>query len=194
MPIGVNLLPWRVERDQRARRRVWMAMPTAAGLGLGVMLVATLVMREARLDMQMANERTRQQIAALADQRAVADQLEQTHGVLNQRMATMQGLLAGRTRALTALAGLVEALPEVVHLVRIERGAERMVIEGIAPDPDSISRLVSALKESTQLPALRFERLGTHAAEGSGHDRFRIAIRNAAEPATPAPSGERLGQ
>lgn len=181
MPIGVNLLPWRAERDRRARRRAWLAMPTAGFIGLGMMLMATLVIREMREERLDANARVRQQIDALADRRAATEQLEQTHAALTRRMAAMEALLDGRTRALDELTGLMEALPEDVRLMGVERGAERMVIEGLAPQPASVSALIMALRASPRFPALRFERLGTRAAQGRSGDRFRIVVRNAIE-------------
>ena len=181
MPIGVNLLPWRAERDRRARRRMGLAMPTATLIGLGIMLTAAVIAQEMRQELLDANRQVRHQIKALADRRAATEQLERTHKVLSQRMTAMEALLEGRTRALDELAGLTKALPTDVRLVRIERGAERMVIEGVAPQAASVSALVTALRASPRFPDLRFERLGTRAAQGGHGDRFRIVVRNAVE-------------
>ena len=187
MPIGVNLLPWRAERDRRARRRAWLAMPTAAFTGLGVMLMATLVIKEGHQDRLDANAQVRQQIDALADRRAATEQLKRSHEALSRRMAAMEALLDKRTRALDELTGLLEALPEDVRLLGIERGAERLVIEGLAPQPASVSALVTALRASPRFPALRFERLGTRATQDRSGDQFRIVVRNA----TGVDAGER---
>lgn len=181
MPIGVNLLPWRAERDRRARRRMWLAMPTATLIGLGIMLMATLVIREMHEERLDANTRVRQQIDALADRRAATEQLKRTHGALSRRMAAMEALLDGQTRALDELTGLMEALPHDVRLMGVERGAERLVIEGLAPAPVSVSALITALRASPRFPALRFERLTTRPAQGHSGDRFRIVVRRALE-------------
>ena len=194
MPIGVNLLPWRAQRDQRMRRRIWLAMPTAAIIGLGVMLVATLLIREMRHELLRANESTRQQITALADQRASAERLEAMHTRLRRRMSAMEQLLARRTTRLTELVGLVEALPPPVRLIRIERDAERMVIEGLAPDSASISALVNAVRTSPHFPELQFERLETASASERTGDRFRIEVRDASSPTRANTQRQGVGQ
>ena len=184
MPTGVNLLPWRLHREQRWRRHYALMLLAALLAGLGASLGAALL-ADAHHDTQRRAQSEREQaLAGMAAELDTLTQLRERRRALRQRLRVIERLEGQASRPLMALTTVLEHLPGDVQLVRLERQERRLHIEGVGTTPARLAGYVRQLGAAADFTEARLEAL-TPREDRTEARHFHITVVPAGPEETP---------
>lgn len=172
----INLLPWREE----ARKRRRLELGIAAGLALGLTLLAGVVTHlamERRIDHQTArNQLLEGEIAKLDRQIKEIKDLDKIKADLVSRMEIIQQLQVSRPEIVHLFDELVTAIPEGVYLTKLEQTGRTIVVEGRAQSNARVSAFMKAIDSAAWIGRPRLMLIENKDKTGTGLSHFRLAF------------------
>lgn len=175
MPIGINLLPWRTQQQQRERRLHRRRLLVAMLGGFSLSVLAWLPLNAQHDHQQQANQDLEAQAAALAEARATQQQLSQTTAQLSRYHDQQKALAAAQDAWLAAFTGLVQADNEHTRLERIAQIAEHWRIAGRITDAASLPAVLQRLQSHARFTDVEVEYVEPPSQAKDHTVRFAIA-------------------
>lgn len=144
----INLLPWREQRREQLRKEFIAILGAVAALGLGVVVLAHLVIN-GQIDYQTSrNGYLQQNIATLDTQVAEIRELQTRRNQLIDRMKVIQDLQGTRPVIVRIFDEIVRTLPDGVYYRGLQNGAGNITITGTAESNNRVSSLMRRLESS----------------------------------------------
>lgn len=169
---GINLLPWREWRRQRAIRR-WQ------GALLGSLLAGTLLsllgitLVSQRLERRLeANARLAERIAGLAEDLEQVARLRERGDALQAQWVELQALVRQQGTGGDLLFRLMEIVPEGARLSEVHWTDHELRLSGLARTGSDVSQLLRNLGQAPGLGAADLQELVSSPAG----ERFRLLV------------------
>lgn len=171
----------------------WQAAMVAS-IAVSVLAILSLwfIQQSRESDLEARLEQARADSARLADLRSLTDSLNQRRAELKDRIEFVRNLDRDRFVWPHLLDELSSALPEHAWLTRIARTSPqpdlRLLLEGMAPSPMTITQFIRALQRSPYIAEVRFQgSQRDEGPEGPAHS-FNLMVRYGAPPAGMVPT------
>ncbi len=144
----INLLPWRERLREERKREFFVLLGGIVIIAAGLEFLVDRYYRGELDDQQARNELIEQQIAVMDQRLSEISQLQEQKEQIRSRMEVIQNLQGSRPVIVYVFDELVRTLPEDVYYSSLERNGDRLSIEGMAPDNNSVSELMRRLDDS----------------------------------------------
>lgn len=145
----VNLLPWRLDRDERLRRRSYWQLAGVAG---SVLLVVAMIYQQLAAEVSLLKSTTNEvQLKQVALQ-AQVDEIALLQGSLeqlNSRIRLAEHLDATRSIAGRILQSMVAVMPAETRLTELEKVGEKLLMRGSSLTQADVASFYRALSHST---------------------------------------------
>jgi type IV pilus assembly protein PilN len=172
----INLLPWREALREERKKIFFTALGLTAGAAILVMLLTHFVMSE-RLSQQKARNQILQREIATLNQRLKAIRGYQAERAkLIGRMEVIQALQFNRPQVVHLFEQIVKVLPKGVHLTKISRKGDIVILQGVAESNTYISTLMRNIEKSPWLSHARLSKIKTDDKSGKQNSEFSLQM------------------
>lgn len=147
----INLLPWREARRQERQQHFFAAL--MAGFIIAAALLYTVILYvDGLIDEQnQRNSFLKQEIAIMDTKIAEISTLEAERTKLLARMNVIQELQVSRPKVVKVLDALVRTLPDGIHLTKLTREGDTLILDGIAQSNARVSVFMRQLDSNPEL-------------------------------------------
>jgi type IV pilus assembly protein PilN len=147
----INLLPWREERRQERQQQFLMTVIVSLVLAIALFYVA-LVYANSLIDEQnQRNAYLKKEIALMDIKIAEISTLEAERIRLLARMNVIQELQTSRPKVVKVLDALVRTLPDGIHLDKLTRQGDSLILDGVAQSNARVSVFMRQLDSNPEL-------------------------------------------
>lgn len=170
----VNLLPWRLDRDERMRRRSYWQLAGIAGTAL---LVVGLIYQQLAAEvavLKATNNEVQLKQAALQSQLDETALLRTSVAQLGARIRVAEHLYATRGIAGHILQSMVAVMPAKTRLTELDKVGEKLLVTGSSRSQAGVASLYRALSQSTGFTDAHLSEV-VNASKSEEH-RFRLAL------------------
>lgn len=178
MPIGINLLPWREQKQRRTQRRHRQAMLAALIGGFIISAVAGLALRQLGLEQQQHLNTLEARLDSLSPAVERLEALKRQKRELNQTHELQKAITRERDRWLAALTGILEAVHGQPTLTRIEQQGQSWRISGHLPETGLLPVVMARLQADPRFTRVDIEYV--EPPDQKSAERLRFAIRQTA--------------
>jgi len=145
---NINLLPWREEKRQEAKREFFGILAGCVILGASlVYLLETKVQTEIS-QQQARNKFIQNEEKQLDESIAEIKELRQQREELVARMEVIQNLQGNRSIVVHIFDEIARTVPDGIHLTSITKEGKRFTIQGFAEANNRIARYMRSLNDS----------------------------------------------
>jgi len=147
----INLLPWREERRQERQQQFLTAVIFSLVVAIAL-FYAALMYADGLIDEQ--NERNaflKKEITLMDRKIAEISTLEAERTRLLARMNVIQELQTSRPKVVKVLDALVRTLPDGIHLEKLTRQGDSLILDGVAQSNARVSVFMRQLDSNTEL-------------------------------------------
>jgi type IV pilus assembly protein PilN len=177
MNTGINLLPWREERQRLQARRTLIG---AIVINLVAVAVVTAGWWHFAGEISFQKKRNRYlqgEIGKIEAQLREIDNIKQRKKELMTRMSVIYELQEDRVRVVRSLDEFVRMIPEGIFFVSLDRSPEGFQLEGIAQSNSQVSALMVRLNESESFSNSNLEMINTGSSGKSDTEISRFELR-----------------
>ena len=174
---GINLLPWREERQKVQQRRSLLS-------GVAICLVALAVVTAGWWyyagEVSFQKERNaylKGEIGRIEAQLREIRDIRQRKEELMTRMSVIYELQQDRVRLVRALDEFVKMIPKGVFFVSLDRSREGLMLEGVAQSNSQISQLMVRLNESESFSDSNLEVINAGSEDENENKTSRFELR-----------------
>ena len=147
----INLLPWR-EEAQRQKQQEFFTVLALTVIGALLIVFAANQFVQAKIDGQMArNQFLKNEIQILDIKIAEINTLKEKKEALEKRMAVVTQLQRSRNVGTKVMDELAKIVPVGVHLTKLEKQNDSILIEGKSESNNHLSNLIRAIEASELL-------------------------------------------
>jgi type IV pilus assembly protein PilN len=147
----INLLPWREERRQERQQQfltaVIVSLVVAIALFSGALLYADSLIDE----QSQRNAYLKKEIALMDTKIAEISTIEAERTRLLARMNVIQELQTSRPKVVKVLDALVRTLPDGIHLEKLTRQGDSLILDGVAQSNARVSVFMQQLDSNPEL-------------------------------------------
>ena len=176
MSTGINLLPWREERQRLQQRRTIMG---SAVIGLVAAMVVAAVWLHFSEEIAFQKKRNKYLSAEIKKTEAQLKEIEKIKDrkeELMNRMTVIYELQEDRVRVVRSLDEFVRMIPEGVFFVSLDRDSEGFQMEGIAQSNSQVSALMVRLNESASFSDSHLEMINAATSDETETSRFELRV------------------
>ena len=176
MSTGINLLPWREERQRLQQRRTIMG---SAVIGLVAAIVVAAVWLHFSEEIAFQKKRNRYLSAEIKKTEAQLqeiDKIKERKEELINRMSVIYDLQEDRVRVVRSLDEFVRMVPEGVFFVSLDRDSEGFQMEGIAQSNSQVSALMVRLNESESFSDSNLDTINAGLSDETETSRFELRV------------------
>ncbi|OLS64041.1 PilN domain-containing protein [Pseudomonas putida] len=169
---GINLLPWREWRRQRAIRR-WQGLLLASLLAGTLLSLLGVALVSQRLERQLeANARLSERIAGLSEGLAQVALLRERGEVLQAQWTELQGMVRQQGVGGDLLFRLMDIVPPGARLSELQLSEGELRLSGLARSGSDVAQLLRNLGQSPGLGAADLQEL----VSSPTGERFRLLV------------------
>ena len=177
MNTGINLLPWREERQRLQQRRTLIGSAVICLVALAVVTAGWWYYAGEISFQTERNKYLKGEIKKIEAQLREIDKIKQRKEELMTRMSVIYELQEDRVRVVRSLDEFVRMIPEGVFFVSLDRSREGFMLEGIAQSNSQVSDLMVRLNESESFSDSNLELLDSGIAETPTEiSRFELRV------------------
>ena len=176
MATRINLLPWRAELREQRKKEFFAILGGFAGLGIFVFLVWLTALNSLIEYQQQSNARLNSEIATLDKKIEEVNALKKQRADMIERMNVIQGLQGTRPMIVNVFDELVRKQPDGLFFTKIERKANKVLIDGTAESNNRVSTLMRQLNESVWFENPLLTKVQANAAAGEQGTDFNLAV------------------
>lgn len=135
----INLLPWREERRQERQKQFFMSLFLGFIFAIAV-IYGIILFADGLIDKQnQRNAIMQKEVAVLDGKIRAIKKLEAERDKLITRMQVIQDLQSSRPKVVKVFDSLVRVVPDGVHLVKLARQGDKLILNGIAESNARVS-------------------------------------------------------
>lgn len=147
----INLLPWREERRQERQQQFLTAVIVSLVVAIAL-FYAALMYADGLIDEQnQRNAFLKKEIALMDTKIAEISTLEAERTRLLARMNVIQELQTSRPKVVKVLDALVRTLPDGIHLEKLTRTGDSLILDGVAQSNARVSVFMRQLDNNPEL-------------------------------------------
>lgn len=176
MSTGINLLPWREERQRLQQRRTIMG---SAVIGLVAAIVVAAVWLHFSEEIAFQKKRNKYLSAEIKKTEAQLKEIEKIKDrkeELMNRMAVIYELQEDRVRVVRSLDEFVRMIPEGVFFVSLDRDSKGFELEGVAQSNSQVSALMVRLNESESFSDSNLDTINAGLSDETETSRFELRV------------------
>ena len=176
MNTGINLLPWREERQRLQQRRTIIG---SAVIGVAAAVFVAAVWWYFSEEIAFQKKRNRylsSEIKKTEAQLLEIDKIKERKEELINRMTVIYDLQEDRVRVVRSLDEFVRMIPEGVFFVSLDRDSEGFQMEGIAQSNSQVSALMVRLNESESFSDSNLEMINAGISDETETSRFVLRV------------------
>ena len=176
MNTGINLLPWREERQRLQHRRTIIG---SAVIGVAAAVFVAAVWWYFSEEIAFQKQRNRylsSEIKKTEAQLLEIDKIKERKEELINRMTVIYDLQEDRVRVVRSLDEFVRMIPEGVFFVSLDRDSEVFQMEGIAQSNSQVSALMVRLNESESFSDSNLEMINAGISDETETSRFVLRV------------------
>ncbi len=176
MNTGINLLPWREERQRLQQRRTIIG---SAVIGVAAAVFVAAVWWYFSEEIAFQKQRNRylsSEIKKTEAQLLEIDKIKERKEELINRMTVIYDLQEDRGRVVRSLDEFVRMIPEGVFFVSLDRDSEGFQMEGIAQSNSQVSALMVRLNESESFSDSNLEMINAGISDETETSRFVLRV------------------
>ncbi len=176
MSTGINLLPWREERQRLQQRRTIMG---SAVIGLVAAMVVAAVWLHFSEEIAFQKKRNKYLSAEIKKTEAQLKEIEKIKDrkeELMNRMAVIYELQEDRVRVVRSLDEFVRMIPEGVFFVSLDRDSKGFELEGVAQSNSQVSALMVRLNESESFSDSNLDTINAGLSDETETSRFELRV------------------
>ena len=176
MNTGINLLPWREERQRLQQRRTIIG---SAVIGVAAAVFVAAVWWYFSEEIAFQKQRNRylsSEIKKTEAQLLEIDKIKERKEELINRMTVIYDLQEDRVRVVRSLDEFVRMIPEGVFFVSLDRDSEGFQMEGIAQSNSQVSALMVRLNESESFSDSNLEMINAGISDETETSRFVLRV------------------
>ena len=176
MNTGINLLPWREERQRLQQRRTIIG---SAVIGVAAAVFVAAVWWYFSEEIAFQKQRNRylsSEIKKTEAQLLEIDNIKERKEELINRMTVIYDLQEDRVRVVRSLDEFVRMIPEGVFFVSLDRDSEGFQMEGIAQSNSQVSALMVRLNESESFSDSNLEMINAGISDETETSRFVLRV------------------
>ncbi len=177
---NINLLPWR-DHYREEKKKEFLAILVAICIVSGLASYLWVSVVEAGIASQEERNRILQtEISGLEKKVAEINELKQRRQELLSRMKVIQGLQGTRPIIVRYFDELARAIPDGVHLQKLERVGNLLMMEGIAESNNRVSSLMRNLDQSEWFAAPNLTSVKADPDYGEQANAFKMSVSTSA--------------
>jgi len=176
MSTGINLLPWREERQRLQQRRTIIG---SAVIGLVAAMVVAAVWLHFSEEIAFQKKRNKYLSAEIKKTEAQLKEIEKIKDrkeELMNRMAVIYELQEDRVRVVRSLDEFVRMIPEGVFFVSLDRDSKGFELEGVAQSNSQVSALMVRLNESESFSDSNLDTINAGLSDETETSRFELRV------------------
>ena len=176
MNTGINLLPWREERQRLQQRRTIMG---SAVIGLVAAIVVAAVWLHFSEEIAFQKKRNKYLSAEIKKTEAQLKEIEKIKDrkeELMNRMTVIYELQEDRVRVVRSLDEFVRMIPEGVFFVSLDRDSKGFELEGVAQSNSQVSALMVRLNESESFSDSNLDTINAGLSDETETSRFELRV------------------
>ena len=176
MSTGINLLPWREERQRLQQRRTIMG---SAVIGLVAAIVVAAVWLHFSEEIAFQKKRNKYLSAEIKKTEAQLKEIEKIKDrkeELMNRMTVIYELQEDRVRVVRSLDEFVRMIPEGVFFVSLDRDSKGFELEGVAQSNSQVSALMVRLNESESFSDSNLDTINAGLSDETETSRFELRV------------------
>ena len=176
MSTGINLLPWREERQRLQQRRTIMG---SAVIGLVAAMAVAAVWLHFSEEIAFQKKRNKYLSAEIKKTEAQLKEIEKIKDrkeELMNRMAVIYELQEDRVRVVRSLDEFVRMIPEGVFFVSLDRDSKGFELEGVAQSNSQVSALMVRLNESESFSDSNLDTINAGLSDETETSRFELRV------------------
>ncbi|HCF74276.1 MAG TPA: PilN domain-containing protein [Arenicellales bacterium] len=177
MNTGINLLPWREERQRLQQRRTLIGSAVICLVALAVVTAGWWYYAGEISFQTERNKYLKGEIKKIEAQLREIDKIKQRKEELMTRMSVIYELQEDRVRVVRSLDEFVRMIPEGVFFVSLDRSREGFMLEGIAQSNSQVSDLMVRLNESESFSDSNLEMINTGSSAETNTETSRFELR-----------------
>ncbi len=177
MNTGINLLPWREERQRLQQRRTLIGSAVICLVALAVVTAGWWYYAGEISFQTERNKYLEGEIKKIEAQLREIDKIKQRKEELMTRMSVIYELQEDRVRVVRSLDEFVRMIPEGVFFVSLDRSREGFMLEGIAQSNSQVSDLMVRLNESESFSDSNLEMINTGSSAETNTETSRFELR-----------------
>ena len=177
MNTGINLLPWREERQRLQQRRTLIGSAVICLVALAVVTAGWWYYAGEISFQTERNKYLKGEINKIEAQLREIDKIKQRKEELMTRMSVIYELQEDRVRVVRSLDEFVRMIPEGVFFVSLDRSREGFMLEGIAQSNSQVSDLMVRLNESESFSDSNLEMINTGSSAETNTETSRFELR-----------------
>ncbi len=177
MNTGINLLPWREERQRLQQRRTLIGSAVICLVALAVVTAGWWYYAGEISFQKERNKYLKGEIDKIEAQLQEIDNIKQRKEELMTRMSVIYELQEDRVRVVRSLDEFVRMIPEGVFFVSLDRSREGFMLEGIAQSNSQVSDLMVRLNESESFSDSNLEMINTGSSAETNTETSRFELR-----------------
>jgi type IV pilus assembly protein PilN len=177
MNTGINLLPWREERQRLQQRRTLIGSAVICLVALAVVTAGWWYYAGEISFQTERNKYLEGEIKKIEAESREIDKIKQRKEELMTRMSVIYELQEDRVRVVRSLDEFVRMIPEGVFFVSLDRSREGFMLEGIAQSNSQVSDLMVRLNESESFSDSNLEMINTGSSAETNTETSRFELR-----------------
>ena len=176
MNTGINLLPWREERQRLQQRRTIIGSAVICVVAAVVVAAVWWYFSEEIAFQKKRNRHLSGEIKKTEAQLLEIDKIKERKEELINRMTVIYDLQEDRVRVVRSLDEFVRMIPEGVFFVSLDRDSEGFQMEGIAQSNSQVSALMVRLNESESFSDSNLEMINAGISDETETSRFVLRV------------------
>lgn len=176
----INLLPWREAYREEKKKEFIGILVVVVLVALGAAYFWVSGVQTAIADQNSRNRLLQTEISALERQVSEIEELRERREELLSRMRVIQDLEGTRPVIVRYFDDMVRAVPDGVHLNRMQREGNTIRLEGIAESNNRVSSFMRNLDQSDWFTSPNLSSVVASPAHGEQANSFRLSVRTSA--------------
>jgi len=176
----INLLPWREAYREEKKKEFIGIMIVVLVATFGVAYFWVSGVQASITDQNSRNRLLQTEISALDRQVSEIEELRERREELISRMRVIQDLEGTRPVIVRYFDDMVRAVPDGVHLQRMQREGNTIRLEGIAESNNRVSSFMRNLDQSDWFTSPNLSSVVASPAHGEQANSFRLSVRTSA--------------
>jgi type IV pilus assembly protein PilN len=147
----INLLPWREERRQQRQQQFLTAVIVSLVVAIALFYAALLYADSLIDEQNQRNAYLKKEIVLMDTKIAEISTVEAERTRLLARMNVIQELQTSRPKVVKVLDALVRTLPDGIHLEKLTRQGDSLILDGVAESNARVSVFMRQLDSNPEL-------------------------------------------
>jgi len=144
----INLLPWREEAREQRQKKFTSSLVLVAIVAGGLLYGGMMFLGDIIDKQKVRNVYLQKEISALDDKIKEIKQLDKKRETLLAKMDVIEELQENRIKAVKILDALANTVPKGIHLTRVTRRGDELLLSGIAQANARVSAFMRELDEN----------------------------------------------